>query len=209
MGPGGSWLSPHQEAHGGTITSVNLLPSRGEAAKLETEWSQGRWLMLFKFSQQLTDLKQNIFLSGTLHDPISQWDATILNIKITQLFGGGWTQNKERQKHGGSLTWAKPRCHDCLPCCRSHLVRAQRLGASRAEVSLQQSTMLTISGNVEFSLFCHSRIVIHSHSAYTGLLQREKMTTHQSSLFKFPSFPVLSPQVIARLPGERAGCFLR
>lgn len=57
MLPGENWLSPYQEVHRGTITSMNLLPSRGEAAKLKTEWSQGRWLTLFKFSQQLTDWK--------------------------------------------------------------------------------------------------------------------------------------------------------
>lgn len=117
-------------AHRGTGTSMNLLPSRGETAKLKTEWSQSRWFTLFKVSHRLTAVK-NILPSGA-------WSVRSLSqappswYLMTQLFGEGWNQNKERQSHAGSFTCASEDRWLSSPYCRPHLPGAETLGTSKS-----------------------------------------------------------------------------
>lgn len=123
---------------------------------------------------------------------LSQSGTTLLIIKIT-LFGGGWTQNKERQTHEGSVTCITVRSVTVLtlpqmPLHQSRDTRGLPELGSLSRVAPNRPPLQPLS--FPFSLFKASGPPLPQRSS----LVRE-IIMHWSPLIKFPSFPIFSPQV--------------
>lgn len=106
--PAACWLGLLPRAQGNNILN-ECTTIQGWGCQAPKEWSQGRWLMLFKVSPQLTWFKVEAVSFWCLQDHISQLQAPPSYGVIIIL--------------GGMETGSKERCHDRLHlCCSGRLV---------------------------------------------------------------------------------------